>query len=244
MAKRRSNPDKLSLGIALIAKDAAHTLPACLDSIRPYAQQIVVGVDLRTTDNTKKVAKAHGAEVHDVQVAWEHSCDYHGTIWAQHFADARNASFQYLDPSLDWWMWVDSDDVLYGGENLAGLLQKVDPRYAAIWLPYVYSTIQGRSNTEFHRERLLRNKVQRGDQLTQQNWEWKYRVHEVVVPHPDGSMFGNDDVKIVHQEGIHRTDNSAKRNLLLLEIDLEEDPRDARATFYMGIQYFAMAEWD
>ena len=228
----------------MIAKDAAHTLGRCLDSIRPYAQQIVVCVDTRTTDDTKKIAKKHGAEVHDVQVSHEHTCDYHGTVWAQHFANARTESFRYLDPKLDWWMWMDSDDVLGNGEALPELLAKCDPRYVAIWLPYIYSTIEGRSNTEFHRERILRTRALRGNEWTPQGWQWRYRVHEVIAPIPDGPMFGNNTVQIIHQEGVHKTDSSAKRNLLLLEIDLEENPADSRAIFYMGNQYFAMAQWE
>lgn len=227
----------------MIAKDGAHTLGPCLDSIRPYARQIVVCVDERTTDNTKRVARSHGAEVYDVAVSHEHTCDYHGTVWAQHFANARTESFRHLDPSLEWWMWLDADDVVQGGENLGAMLGAVDKRYCAIWLPYVYSTIEGRSNTEFHRERLLRTRIQRGDEIVPQGWQWRYRVHEVIAPVPDGPMFGSDTVKIVHQEGVHRTENSARRNLLLLELDLEEDPHDARATFYMGNQYFAMGDW-
>ena len=53
---------KPSLGFALIAKDAEHHLGACLESIRPIAEQIVVCVDERTTDKTARVAKKYGAQ--------------------------------------------------------------------------------------------------------------------------------------------------------------------------------------
>lgn len=241
---RPSNP--LDLGIAMIAKDAAHTLPACLASIQPYAKQIVVCVDVRTTDDTKQIAAEYGAEVYDVEVAQPHTCEYHGTVMAQHFARARAESFRHLDPNLEWWMWIDSDDTLQGGENLEQLFATLDPRYCAVWLPYIYSTIHGVPNTEFHRERILRTRVQRGNdptKLSQQGWEWRYRVHEIIAPVPDAPMYGTQQVKIVHQEGVHKPESSALRNLLLLEIDLEEDPRDPRATFYIGNQYFAMANW-
>lgn len=235
---------KADLGVALICKDGEHTLGPCLASIKDYVKQIVVCVDERTTDKTKKVARKYGAEIHDVRVSEEHECDYHGKVWAQHFARARTESFRYLDPTLEWWMWLDADDTVPNAAHLPELLPRIDPHYCAIWLPYVYSTIEGRSNTEFHRERILRTRVLTPEgEVRPQGWEWRYRVHEVIAPVPDGPMFGNDSVKIVHQANQHKSESSAARNLLLLEIDLEQDPNDARAVFYMGNQYFAMQRW-
>lgn len=233
-----AKPPRASVGVALIAKNAAKTLGPCLDSIRPYVKQIVVGVDETTEDKTTKVAKKHGADVVvPIKVSDWHECEYHGRVLAQHFAQARNQSFAHLDPSLDFWMWLDSDDVLVGGEELAEMCAGVPEECCGVWLPYHYSTVgeNRETNTLFDRERLLRPRL---------GWKWEYRVHEVVTPQTEGVRWiRSNAVKIYHQPNGHKTESSASRNLLLLEIDLEENPNDSRATFYMGNQYFAMGQW-
>lgn len=234
---KQSNIRKPRLGWAIIAKDAEQTIAACLDSIRPVAEQIVVCVDERTTDKTARVAKRHGAQIHPVKVSDWHECAQHGRVLAQHFAAARNASFSYLDQSLDWWCWIDSDDVFKGADKLADILDAVPPDHVGLWVPYHYATMKGGeyTNTLFHRERFLRPPV---------GWEWAYRVHEVVTPKRPGPWIMANDVAMYHQEGVHKTENSATRNLLCLEIDYEEDPRQSRTLFYLGNQYFAMGEWE
>jgi len=226
-----------SLGFALIAKDAEHHLGTCLESIRPIAEQIVVCVDERTTDRTARVAKRYGAEVHPIRVSDWHECELHGRVLAQHFANARQESFKYLNPDLEWWCWIDSDDIFKGQHVLADVLDAVPSDAVGVWLPYHYSTMQGgaATNTLFHRERFLRPHV---------GWKWEYRVHEVVTPVRPGPWIMANDVQIYHQEGPHKTGNSAQRNLLLLEIDYESNPNESRTLFYLGNQYFAMGAWE
>lgn len=235
------------IGVALIAKNASATIGRCLDSFRPYVKQVVVCVDETTTDDTAAVAKAHGAEVHPVRVSDWHECAVHGKVLAQHFANARNESFRWLDPSLDYWMWIDSDDVLEGAENLAELCRAMsDTPAVGAWLEYHYAHATApdgtrQTNTLFHRERLLRTRQADGTPI---RWEWKYRVHEVIAPDLATPQYlDTRAVRVVHQDGAHKTESSAPRNLRLLEIDYEEDPSDPRTLFYIANQYFAMGQW-
>lgn len=240
--------ERASIGVALMARDAAETLPKCLDSLRPFVQQIVVGVDVTTTDKTAKVAKKHGADiVFPLTVSEEHTCPRHGTIQAQHFARARQATWAKLDPSLDFHLWIDADDILKGGEKLLGLTQRIlaSPAIGA-WFSYHYATLKDGAvtNTLFHRERLCRTHRPDGVPIV---WEWQQRVHEVIapknVPQPQWLINDQECPEVFHQEGRHSSHNSSTRNLTLLEIDLEENPNDHRAMFYMGNQMFALGRW-
>jgi glycosyltransferase involved in cell wall biosynthesis len=138
-------------------------------------------------------------------------------------------------------MWVDADDVVKGADKLAEYLPKLPPEVAGVWLPYHYSQAGegGPTSTLFDRERIVRANMP---------WKWQYRVHEILVPREGMTEHLNwartDDIAIVHQGQGHDTQGAARRNILLLEMDLEENPEDTRALFYLGNQYFALNEWD
>lgn len=227
-----------SVAVAIICKDGSKTLGTCLDSIRPWVKQIVVCVDERTTDETADIAREHGADiVTTVRVSDWHECARHGKVLAQHFANARNESFKHLDPSIEWWGWIDADDVFTGGEHLAKTLATVPEIVNCIWLAYHYATLNGGKaiTTTFDRERLLRSR---------EVWRWNGRVHETVglVKVPIAPMRFTH-MAVQHQEGVHKSESSTLRNELLLEIDLEENPTDVRATFYMANGKFAQQKW-
>lgn len=239
------------IGVAMIAKDAAQTLPKCIASFRPYVSQIVVAVDDATTDGTAKAAKRAGADkVVPFTMLEDHECPHHGKTKVQHFAKARTFSWSLLDPSLDFNLWIDSDDVLEGAERLPDLCARVPTDCAGVWMPYEYAWSEEngvrRVNTLFHRERLLRTKVN-GQPVAH---VWTGRVHETVAPRidnakwiPDPANVGVPGIKVVHQDGAHKTEVSATRNLRLLEIDLEEDPASERTIFYLGNTHFALGNW-
>lgn len=237
---------KAPIGLAIIARDAEKTLPVLLKTVRPYVKQIVVGVDVLTKDRTAKVAGGkHGAdEVFPLIVSTEHECADHGKVMAQHFGEARQQSFTHLDPDLPWWLWLDADDVLRGGDRLQAFVDGMPEDAIGAWWPYEYAALTRADgtrhvNTLFHRERLLRTKLN-GQPV---KWRWEGRVHETVKPDIEGQWIINDSIVVAHQPRAHDTTRSAPRNLLLLEIDYEEDPKSARTIFYLGNQYFAMGNW-
>jgi len=197
-------------------------------------------VDATTDDDTAAVALKHGAKVvTGHQVSEWHECPAHGRVLAQDFARARQESFKHLRQDVDWWGWVDADDVVEGGGHLAEYLATIPPESVGAWLPYVYSrTPNGLPGTLFHRERLLRRAV---------GWEWRRRVHETAHPigksDEEAGWVETDRIRVVHQDAGHNTAGSARRNILLLEIELEEHSDDPWALYYLGNQHFALNDW-
>ncbi len=245
MVKQINNPagplPKADVAVAILAKDSARTIAACLDSVVPFVKEVLVCVDSRSKDKTPTIAKKHGARViADFRVSDYHECPNHGKILAQNFAEARNHSFALLCDDTEWLMWIDSDDVLIGGDKLKGFLDSLPQQVAGVWLDYHYSrTPTGITATLFQRERILRRSV---------GWHWEHRVHEIAAPNNQPAEHlqwtSIKDINVVHQHLGHDTAGSAHRNILLLEIDLEENPEDSRALFYLGNQYFALEKWD
>lgn len=85
-----------SLGLAMIVRNEAETLPSCLASIQGFVDQVVI-VDTGSTDQTVKIAQAWGAEV----IEW---------AWQNDFSKARNISLGPIQ--TDWVLVLDADEAL------------------------------------------------------------------------------------------------------------------------------------
>ncbi len=89
-------PEKITVSACLIVRNEEKALPECLDSIRPIVDEIVV-VDTGSTDETVRLAREGGAEVHHFP-------------WNDDFSAARNAA---LDQARgDWILVIDADERL------------------------------------------------------------------------------------------------------------------------------------
>ncbi len=86
----------MTLGLSMIAKNEAHTLRACLESVQGVVSQIVVA-DTGSTDSTCDIACELGAAV--ISVPWEND-----------FAKARNAALAAMQ--TDWVLVLDADEEL------------------------------------------------------------------------------------------------------------------------------------
>jgi 2-polyprenyl-3-methyl-5-hydroxy-6-metoxy-1,4-benzoquinol methylase/glycosyltransferase involved in cell wall biosynthesis len=103
ITRTRPHP-KLSVGI--IAKNAGLDIARCLESVWPIADEIVVG-DTGSEDDTKEIAARYGATVLDLPSLDD---DPDG------FSGARN---KVLDACTgEWFLWIDTDEVLCGREQL------------------------------------------------------------------------------------------------------------------------------
>lgn len=87
---------KHSISLCMIVKNEEKYLPACLDSLKPVVDEMIV-VDTGSTDRTVDIATALGAKV----LAF---------TWNGNFSDARNCSLAAAKGS--WILVMDADEVL------------------------------------------------------------------------------------------------------------------------------------
>ena len=80
----------------MIVRNNAGTIRACLESIKPFVDEMIV-VDTGSTDATPEICRELGAQV------------YH-FLWPDSFAIARNESLKYARG--EWIFWMDSDDII------------------------------------------------------------------------------------------------------------------------------------
>ena len=102
----------------MIVRDNARTIGACLESIRPWVDEMIV-VDTGSVDETPRIVESFGAKL------------YHFP-WCDDFSAARNESVRHA--TGDWLFWMDSDDTIpfECGRGLRELVEhQKDPKIVA-----------------------------------------------------------------------------------------------------------------
>ena len=211
----------------MIVKDAADTLEACLQSVRPHVDELCI-VDTGSTDRSPEIARRYADK-------WElflEANNSDGLI--EDFSRARNRSFDLI--TGDWAFWIDSDDVLVGGQHLRELCNAATDDNVLYLLPYEYSHDEQGNCTCIHfRERLVR---------PPHRFAWRGPVHEVLLPiEPiQGSIqtirCEGLDLRVVHHRQHRKNPGEPGRNLRILKAHLAKvGENDPRSLYYAGLEY-------
>lgn len=199
-------------------KNEESNIPQLLKSVDGCFDEIVF-TDTGSTDASVDVAKKHGAKVKSF-------------TWVDDFSAARNFSFEGV--KTDYVAWLDLDDVL---ENKQGFLNFRDDAMGLgdYWISsYHYSSDpSGKPLCTFARERVFR--VNRG-------YQWKYFVHEGVMP-TDGTKMQFSPVWAVRHM---RTEEDVKKDRMR-NLHLFTKPGrvlDNRMTYYYGKELFECGKPD
>ncbi len=237
----------MKISLCMIARDEEVNLAQCLASAVHHVDEIIV-VDTGSKDRTREVARNFGALVID----WNQQTHpseffvddeasnrvfggpppYSGLVALANFAGARNAGFERA--TGDFVLWLDSDDVLEGGEHLRAVCQQMEVKSLdQVFLAYDYAQDHlGRTRYRQWRERIVR----RGSAT------WVNPIHEVLLPAPGrGRNERVDQIIVRHRRKADRA-SIPNRNLknLLREYARQQrqDGRvDPRVLFYLGQEY-------
>jgi glycosyltransferase involved in cell wall biosynthesis len=214
----------------MIVRDDESTLRACLESIKPHVDELVV-VDTGSTDASPTIAQ----EFADVWESYNGCNDDSGLI--ADFADARNHSFSLA--SHDWVCWFDGDDVLQGGEGMRALAEKGAEDVVRYIVPYEYGhDAEGRVTLLQYRERLMRPR---------HRLEWVSPVHETCMPmNPvEGTMADHlsDAFRVIHRREKSKKRQEPHRNLRILKKYVGNvGEADTRAIYYLGFEFAAAGD--
>jgi tetratricopeptide (TPR) repeat protein len=134
-----------SISLCMMVKNESRFLEACLDSARGAVDQILV-IDTGSTDGTQGIARAAGAELHEIP-------------WGDSFSAMRNET---LDRATgDWVLILDGDEALDDGAAAAirALDLSADGPAAYTFEVVNYSTDEMREDQAnvFRQPRLIRN---------------------------------------------------------------------------------------
>ncbi len=217
----------LRLSLCMIVRNSSATLPACLKSIKPWVDEMIV-VDTGSVDDTPRIAERFGAKVHYFP-------------WCDDFSAARNESLKHA--AGDWLLWMDSDDTITdsNGAALRRLFQRPIPSATMGFVLQVHcpaSTSPGSYGTAtvVDHVKLLRNLP---------GIRFRGRIHEQVMPAIRG--LGGEvewtDIFVVHSGSNVTPEGRARkhaRDMRLLELELADEPDSSFTLFNLGMTLLDM----
>lgn len=213
---------KTRISVCMITRNDPH-LAKCLESIIKYVDEVCLVITSKSDIESEKIAQQY-----NVNYKFFEECNLDDKI--MDFSLARNESLKMA--KNDWVMWLDSDDLVKGAENLETLINSITPVEGTGFLfPYEYSyTPDGLVSCLHYRERL----VFRG-----QDFHFINPVHEVLIA-KDGinpHFIKIEDIIIKHQRQFNNKPQDPYRNLRILQNYIEKVPDDPRQMYYIGLEY-------
>jgi glycosyltransferase involved in cell wall biosynthesis len=203
------------IALVMIVRNEARCLQRCLDSARPWVDEMWV-LDTGSTDATMAIAQASGAGV--VQFFW---CD--------DFAAARNAALTLTD--ADWCVVLDADEwISEGAEALAALRGQAPDFIGQLCVSSLIQTQSGEGKAPSWLTRVLPRGVRYEGRIHEQPVSTLPRQKLPVTVLHDGYL---PDPMLLKQGRNHR----------LLSLALVDQPQDAYLNYQLGKDFEVRGEF-
>jgi glycosyltransferase involved in cell wall biosynthesis len=211
----RTVPRRIAL--VLIARDEARAIERCLQSVRPWVDEMVV-LDTGSVDDTPAIAARCGARVTHF-------------AWIDDFAAARNAALALTD--ADWCLVLDADEWIEDGGRSLAAVRDAEPGF--IGQLNVVSLIEDDSGRVERAPSWLSRLLPRGVR-------YEGRVHEqpaTALPRRRLALtIGHDGYQPAQRDG------KRGRNRRLLQLALAAQPDDAYLRYQLGKDHEVHDEFD
>ncbi len=208
-----------TLSAALIVKDEEKNLPRCLDSIKPWVDEIIV-VDTGSEDASKEIAH-------------EYDCKVYVHPWQGDFSLHRNQSMSYCNS--DWILIIDADEELIEGEKLRPYLDNAKPEDDMIAVK-VYSNLKTSAVSEQESIRIVRRS---------RGFQYSGIVHNQLMAKGITRIIVSD-LKIKHYGynlDPERMKRKYARSMTLLEKQLKENPGEPFPLYNIAVCCYADGEY-
>jgi glycosyltransferase involved in cell wall biosynthesis len=210
-----------TLGLALIAKDEAETLPYLLESVAGAFDQVAL-LDTGSSDSTVEVFEGW-AESQDLPLGFEVG----RFEWCEDFAAARNAADELL--ATDWLASADADDEIVGAGALRRVVADMPPEVGGLICGYRVPGNGREVEVEGLRQRVVRRPAP----------PWEGRLHEDRRTARSGPLVRVAPALVYWRS---RRDNmredSRRRNERILRKWIEEQPGDSTPLGLLAVQTY------
>ena len=221
-AEDNRSQNNILLSLCMIVRDASRTLRPCLESIKPWVDEIVV-IDTGSVDNTIEIAEQFGARIGHF-------------AWRDDFAAARNESIKLA--SGQWILWMDADDTInpINGQKLRDLLKQ---DHAAAIMGFI---MQVHCPTDSHAGSYATATVVDHVKIIRNRMEIQFsgRIHEQVLPaiRRLGGEVAWTDIYVTHSGSDITSEGRARkhdRDLRILKLELSDEPDSTFTLFNIGM---------
>lgn len=202
-----------TLSICILAKDEAHCIRDCLESIQLIADEIIIA-DTGSTDDTLSIASDYTDLVYNIP-------------WHKNFAEARN--FLLSKCTKDWVLMIDCDEVL---EPISKerLLSYLTPAHVSAY----YINVRSPHTSEtFTLVRLFRNDA---------SYHYRNRLHEQIIQCIPYEQVVSSNLSIIHfgyTDDCIASKHKHQRNMDILSTYLPEE-QDCFFYYCVGNQYLTV----
>lgn len=207
----------ITISLCMIVKNEELVLGRILSQMSNIADEIII-VDTGSNDNTKEIARQYTSLVFDFP-------------WIQDFAAARN--FACSKASMDYWMWLDADDVVRPAQQkkLLDLKRTLSHSTDIVMMKYLTGfDDKGNVTFSYYRERLMKNN---------RGFVWKGKVHEAVTP---SGVILHSDIEIEHRK---QQTGDPDRNLAIYETMISNgESLEPRHQFYYGRELYYHKQYE
>lgn len=219
----------MSISLCMIVKNEENVLDRCLGSVKDIVDEIII-VDTGSTDSTVKIAEKYNAKI--FYYKWDNS-----------FSNARNCSIK--NAAKDWILIMDADDE-FEKRDTDKLLKLVNDKssntnvYFLETLSYCGDDPNNGDTTMNLNVRLIRNRM---------GYKFTGNIHEQIMRSPEDNNKTDaikiGDIRFYHYGYLNKVveaKDKRKRNMGLIQKELDKDPHNSFMLFNMGNEYYAMKD--
>ncbi len=215
-------PDALTL--CMLVKNEGRDLPACLDSVRSLASELII-VDTGSTDRTPEIAAGYGAQV----IPFDFT--------RVDFAGARNHAIAHARSR--WILMLDADETLHAAslplvENLIA-----DSENAGYFLERLNYASGAQTPNKDYVVRLFPNRP---------DYRFRGRVHETIDTAilAGGGRLKQTEIRIDHKFSSDREARRRKNHwyIEILKEEIAADPGDSTRLDFLAAEYHQLEMFD
>lgn len=216
-----------TVSLCMIVKNEERYLEKCLESVKELVDEMII-VDTGSTDKTVEIARRMGAQIYHYE-------------WENDFSKARNYSLSHA--KMEWILLMDGDDEFCREDRDKFVIlvnnSKKDGHFFKT-LSYV-GDLPGKDIVMNLNLRLIRNN--KGHCFTG-------AIHEQITCNNkpiDYKKFSSEDLRVFHYGYLLKValeKDKRRRNIEMIQSELEKDPNNAFHIFNLGNEYFALGDLD
>ncbi|AZR73367.1 hypothetical protein BBF96_08210 [Anoxybacter fermentans] len=214
------------ISLCMIVRNEERNLHRCLESVKGLVDEIII-IDTGSTDRTVQIGKEHGAKV----LVYP---------WNNDFSQARNLGLAAAQG--EWILYLDADEALspLAQKNIKKLLNAPDIEGYFFEIVNFTGKVLDSSRLVHQSCRLFRNR---------KDYRFMGRIHEQILPsilssRPNAQIL-KTDLQIYHygyMEGNVNRVEKVKRNIELLQIELNQNKNNSFLEYHLGLAYYELGE--